>query len=781
MQKPFIYTLALAALLLAPAFLHAQPSCAPVSTRCVGSGQEYTTIQAAADAAVAGDLVFVFNGSYTGFQIGTSTSHVSGTALNPITFQGQSNTSTIINVAGNVAGDGINVTSVDYVVIDGFNIPNMGRCGIKMALSTGSVAKNNIIDAAHDQDILLGFTPRMIVQDNVLTGAVVQHGLYVSNSNIGFDGIIVRRNITSGNALNGIQFNGDCTTLDPSGNSDGMLSGLLVEDNISFGNGARGFAIINASNSTFRNNLLYGNSTSNQIALADQGCNLGSNNNLFTNNTIYAGTGTGIRVISGINNVFFNNLVVANSFKCVIDASATPCDAFAGGNNYNNNKDLTTSTITGVFTNQAGSDYTLASGSSAIGAGVSTYAGYAAPLVDLLNNGRPVSGTYDAGAYEFAGTAAGTDTTPPTTPGSLTITPTAYQAGITWTASTDAFGVIGYIINRDGVPYASALTNSYSDTTVVPGTTYAYTVTAYDAAPNLSAASSGSTTVFGQIGCMNADTTFRTILMPLETGTFTFAFDSKPFGVPNSVIGLSAATPTQFSSMAVIVAFLSGGTIVARNGSSYTGDITLNWSTSVSYHFRLVIRIASHTYDVFVTPSSGGGELTLATNYAFRTEQAAVTSLGYVTTNDSGGTTSVCTPLLNGVSITGISYLSVSNQALATQVITTVLSDANGSGKPLLDVPKPNVLTGNYTLTTADNGALLYYGGSSTITVTVPTGLGAGFGCTTAQDSTGIIQFAGSGLVVVNRSGATHTAGTGSAAVIQCTSANSCKLWGDVQ
>lgn len=778
------FTKLLTFVLACAAVVSAQPAggCGLTSNRCVGTSQEYATIQAAADAAVAGDTVYVFlvGSPYTGFQI--TTGHVSGAAGNPITFHAE--TGATINVAGNVAGDGINVNDVNYVVVDNFTIGATARCGIKIALSTGSVVKNNVIAGSHDQDILAGFTPLLQVLGNTTSGAVVQHGIYISNSDKGYDGIIVRGNITHDNALNGIQFNGDCTTPNPSGFTDGMLTGLIVENNISYNNGSRGFAVINVSSSMFRNNLLYGNSLSSTIALSDQGCNYGNNNNVFVNNTIYAGTGTGFRIVAGLGNVIFNNIVVANSFKCVIDATTAPCDGSVGGNNYAHNLDLTTSTITGVFTNQGSSDYTLAGGSSAIGAAVSSYVSYAAPLVDLLNNGRPVSGTYDAGAYEFGGTSAGSDTTAPTTPGTVTAVPTAYQVGLSWSASTDAFGVIGYSIYRNAVPYASSQLNSYIDATVVPGTTYTYDVYAYDAASNISAASSVGATVFGQLGCMNADNTIRTYQIPRQIGDFTFELDSKPFGVPQSVIALSTGVPVGFSDMAVIVAYLNTGTIVARNGSSYTADITLNWNTSVSYHFRFVVRIASHTYDVFVTPSSGGGELTLATNYAFRTEQASVTSLSILSTNDSGGATSVCAPLLDGLSVVGQAYMTVQTQALDTQVTTTTVAAANGSigASPLLDRPKRTVIAGDFTLRATDNGCLMYWTGATTVHATLPTGLGAGFSCTLFQASTGVVQIVASGLTITPLvNGATHTVKKGSPMVLQCLAADDCYMYGDVQ
>jgi chitodextrinase len=83
------------------------------------------------------------------------------------------------------------------------------------------------------------------------------------------------------------------------------------------------------------------------------------------------------------------------------------------------------------------------------------------------------------------------DVTPPSAPTNLAAT-TASSAKIdlTWTASTDNVGVIGYDIQRDGILLASVgAVTSYSDTTAAPATTYQYQVFAKDASGNVSNAS----------------------------------------------------------------------------------------------------------------------------------------------------------------------------------------------------------------------------------------------------------------------------------------------------
>jgi len=90
------------------------------------------------------------------------------------------------------------------------------------------------------------------------------------------------------------------------------------------------------------------------------------------------------------------------------------------------------------------------------------------------------------------------DTTAPTVPGTPTATAiNSTRIDLTWAASTDAVGVTGYRIFRNGstTALATTTTTTYSDTSAVAATSYTYTVRAFDAAGNLSNASAaGSAT-----------------------------------------------------------------------------------------------------------------------------------------------------------------------------------------------------------------------------------------------------------------------------------------------
>ncbi|MGC2698163.1 MAG: LamG-like jellyroll fold domain-containing protein [Candidatus Angelobacter sp.] len=128
-----------------------------------------------------------------------------------------------------------------------------------------------------------------------------------------------------------------------------------------------------------------------------------------------------------------------------------------------------------------------------------------------------------------------------------------------------------------------------------------------------------------------ANSTWTNSSFPAQNGAFQADWDAMPTASGmDGVIALSSGPQTDFFGFACLVRFYSvSGTIQARNGGSYMADTTLFYTPNLMYHFRLVINVPSHIYSVYVT-ASGGSEQLLASNYAFRTEQAGVTALNSV-------------------------------------------------------------------------------------------------------------------------------------------------------
>ena len=105
--------------------------------------------------------------------------------------------------------------------------------------------------------------------------------------------------------------------------------------------------------------------------------------------------------------------------------------------------------------------------------------------------------TYSIVAVDAAGnvgtaktaTVTVSDTTPPTAPASFTaLVVPPNQVNLVWTAATDNVGVTGYVLSRGGVQLKQLTGLTYSDTGLVMGTTYTYSIVAVDASGNLSPA-----------------------------------------------------------------------------------------------------------------------------------------------------------------------------------------------------------------------------------------------------------------------------------------------------
>jgi hypothetical protein len=122
-----------------------------------------------------------------------------------------------------------------------------------------------------------------------------------------------------------------------------------------------------------------------------------------------------------------------------------------------------------------------------------TSAGNTAGSNVVLNDTAPTNDHWDYSAIEIL--PANADTIPPSVPANFTaVANNSNQVALNWQPSTDNVGVTGYKISRNGAALPNAVTNSYTDNSVSPSTTYNYTVQAYDAANNVSNPAAASVT-----------------------------------------------------------------------------------------------------------------------------------------------------------------------------------------------------------------------------------------------------------------------------------------------
>jgi hypothetical protein len=181
------------------------------------------------------------------------------------------------------------------------------------------------------------------------------------------------------------------------------------------------------------------------------------------------------------------------------------------------------------------------------------------------------------------------------------------SAALVGTLPTGAFGtVLGGPVTADGIEWWQV----YSDS----GLTGWISGEDFAAAP----ASEYMTTAGGWLNRAIAP----------QTGSFTMSFNMRPSGTAiDAITGLSASSASAYSHLAVAIRFAPTGVFDARNGGSYQAANALVYQAGVTYRVQLNVNVGSRTYSATVTPP-GGSPVVIASNYAFRTEQASVTLLG---------------------------------------------------------------------------------------------------------------------------------------------------------
>ncbi len=243
-----------------------------------GSDQNpWRTLQRAANAVQAGDLVVVRPGRYTGFVLGWDFPQ-DGTAEHPISFR--ADPGVVIDTRNIRTPDGINLEGTSYIIIEGFEVVGLPRAGIRSVLNHNVIIRGNSAHQNNRWGIFTGFSDDLLIENNVATRSQTEHGIYVSNSSVR---PVVRNNRIWGNRAAGIHMNGDVSQ-----GGVGLITEALVEGNIIYDNGTGGASGINGDgvqDSIIRNNLLCNNHASGISLYRIDGAE-GSKNNQVTENTI---------------------------------------------------------------------------------------------------------------------------------------------------------------------------------------------------------------------------------------------------------------------------------------------------------------------------------------------------------------------------------------------------------------------------------------------------------------------------------------------------------------
>jgi parallel beta-helix repeat protein len=382
--------------------------------------QAFLSLQHAADIVVAGDSVWVEDGNYAGFDIRNK----NGTLTNPIVFKSLSNNA-FINSSGPIRQDGINIENADHIIIDGFSVSGMtgNGNGIRVVLSDFCIIRNNNCDNNAERAIFTGFTDDILIENNVCTNSIDEHGIYVSNSS---DRPVIRYNECYGNNNIGIHLNGDLSAGGDGIISDAQIYGNIIHDN----NLAAGINMDGVLNARIYNNLIYNNHSAQGIALFQQdGAVMTSGAKIYNNTIIVPSDGRwGILLKSGAdaNTEIYNNIILNfHAWRgCIAAESASLLTSDynilhdkmsdAGDGSVESLADwqllgldqnsVIAGSLTTIFSNAATNDYHLFNGSQAVNIG--TWAVASLVNVDLDFVPRPVGDEYDIGAYEYLGAVA---------------------------------------------------------------------------------------------------------------------------------------------------------------------------------------------------------------------------------------------------------------------------------------------------------------------------------------------------------------------------------------
>jgi chitodextrinase len=301
------------------------------------------------------------------------------------------------------------------------------------------------------------------------------------------------------------------------GESNVIIDGLQVENTRNNNDIAGISAFLALSNVTIKNNIVRYQQTVNTIGTGIAFSGSGNGTNYFTNNIVYGfpvvgiyargGTsstgwavvynntcvnnGSGFRARDGFvlfkNNVAFNNINGAfYSNGSGAHASSTHNAGDTGTIPGSNPLALSGLTGNSLFRNYPNMDFHILNSAVLANTGLNLSTD---PLhihaFDIDGDAR--SGNWDIGADELPGGFSTNDTTPPSIPANLVANVvSSSQINLTWALSTDNIAVAGYRVFRNGAEVATTMSNTYSNSGLVPSTTYSYSVLAYDASGNVS-------------------------------------------------------------------------------------------------------------------------------------------------------------------------------------------------------------------------------------------------------------------------------------------------------
>jgi fibronectin type 3 domain-containing protein len=206
-----------------------------------------------------------------------------------------------------------------------------------------------------------------------------------------------------------------------------------------------------------------------------------------------------------------------------------------------------------------------------------------ATAAPVMNVTLSASSTATAGAA-FVAQGSVVDNVAPSVPTGLSATQGTVSVDLTWTASTDAYGVASYRVRRGGTLIGSPTGTTFSDETVASNTSYSYTVSAVDNAGNESAQSTAYPITTGDLWTypdlvIDSSTAapVATTAMPQTSNAFT-----PPAGallVSLSMFDTTTASRTEATT--TLTGDTSAWTQVADQAAA-NGACGINWATATT-------------------------------------------------------------------------------------------------------------------------------------------------------------------------------------------------------
>jgi chitodextrinase len=293
---------------------------------------------------------------------------------------------------------------------------------------------------------------------------------------------------------------------------------------------------------------------------------------------------------------------------------------------------------------------------------LSSVSSSAKPLL-FSNATQNANGWLGLGSVSVTAASAGTA---PSAPAGLTATGTASTIGLSWSAPSGTTPA-GYEILRDGTVIATTQSTSYTDANLPVSTTHSYTVEAYDAAGDTSAASSavtGSTTNGQDTTAPSVPTNVAASNVTGDSATISWTQSSDDTGVAGYDV------------------YRNGTFIGSTTFTSYS-DIELAGSTAYKYTVK--------AYDP-------------AGNVSAASSSASITTGASETTTAPGAPTALSSP----------------SQAGSAIDLSWTAPTSTGIGVAGYDIYRNGTLVG--TTTATEQGT----GGSATPTIYTDTGLASG-------------------------------------------------------